>query len=80
MSVVGQWNTIGSELPESWTRASLRLELQDRGAADRAAAQLGPAGPYRTAPTVLQFSVARDGSAPDYGNYHLGFRVVSPGS
>jgi hypothetical protein len=63
VSVVGQWDTIGSELPDSWKRASLRLELVDRAAADRAAAQLGPAGPYRTAPTVLQFSVARDGSA-----------------
>lgn len=44
-------------------RASLRLELGDRDAADRAAALLGPAGPYRSAPTVLLFAVARDGSA-----------------
>ena len=37
--------------------------LRDRDAADHAAALLGPAGPYRAAPTVLLFSVARDGSA-----------------
>lgn len=63
MSVVAQWNAIGSKLPDTWARVSLRLELADRDAANRAAAQLAPAGPYRTDPTVLQFSVARDGSA-----------------
>jgi hypothetical protein len=63
VSLAGQWNTIGSELPHDWVSVSLRLELADRAAADRAAAQLAPAGPYRTDPTVLQFSVARDGSA-----------------
>jgi hypothetical protein len=50
-------------LPDSWARASLRLELHDRAAADQAAATLGPTGPYRVSPTILQFSVARDGSA-----------------
>lgn len=63
MSVAEQWNAIGSNLPERWARAQLRLELKDREAADRAAALLGPAGPYRAAPTVLLFAVARDGSA-----------------
>ena len=63
MSVARQWKVIGSELPESWARASLRLELHDRAAADQAAATLGPTGPYRVSPTILQFSVARDGSA-----------------
>lgn len=43
--------------------AALRLELSDRESADRAAALLGPAQPYRSAPTVLRLSVARDGSA-----------------
>lgn len=64
MSVAQQWNAIGSNLPEGWARASLRLELRDRDAADDAAAMLGPASPYRSAPTVLLFSVARDGTAP----------------
>lgn len=50
-------------MPESWARASLRLELRDHAAADQAAATLGPTGPYRVSPTILQFSVARDGSA-----------------
>jgi hypothetical protein len=63
MSVARQWKVIGSELPDSWARASLRLELHDRAAADQAAATLGPTGPYRVSPTILQFSVARDGSA-----------------
>ena len=63
VSVAEQWKTIGSKLPEGWARASLRLELGDRDAADSAAALLGPAGPYRAAPTELLFTVARDGSA-----------------
>ena len=63
MSVAQQWSAIGSNLPEGWQRASLRLELRDRDAADTAAAMLGPAGPYRAEPTVLQFTVARDGSS-----------------
>jgi hypothetical protein len=63
VSVAEQWNTIGSNLPEGWARAQLRLELGDLDAADRAAAMLGPVGPYRAAPTVLLFSVARDGSS-----------------
>jgi hypothetical protein len=64
VSLAQQWNAIGSELPEGWSRAQLRLELRDREAADAAAAMLGPAGPYRAAPTVVTFAVARDGSAP----------------
>ena len=63
MSVAQQWSAIGSNLPEGWQRASLRLELRDRESADAAAAMLAPAGPYRAEPTVLQFSVARDGSS-----------------
>ncbi len=50
-------------MPETWARASLRLELHDRATADQAAATLAPTGPYRVSPTILQFSVARDGSA-----------------
>jgi hypothetical protein len=63
VSVAEQWSTIGSNLPEGWSRAQLRLELADREAADRAAAMLGPVGPYRAAPTVLLLGVARDGSS-----------------
>jgi hypothetical protein len=63
VSVAEQWNAIGSKLPEGWARAQLRLELADHEAADRAAALLGPVGPYRAAPTVLLFGVARDGSS-----------------
>jgi hypothetical protein len=63
VSVAVQWNALGSQLPEAWVRASLRLELADAVAADTAAAALGPTGPYRVSETILQFSVARDGSA-----------------
>jgi hypothetical protein len=63
VSVADQWNAIGSKLPETWARVSLRLELPDRDAADRVAAQLAPTGPYRIEPAALQFFVARDGSA-----------------
>lgn len=63
MSLVGQWDDLQSALPQGWTTASLRLELRDRGTADRAAALLGPAQPYRAEPAVLRLSVALDGSA-----------------
>ena len=80
MSVAQQWNAIGSNLPEDWARASLRLELRDRDAADDAAAMLGPASPYRSAPTVLQFAVARDGSAPSPDNIIRLLRRVPVGT
>jgi hypothetical protein len=74
MTIARQWETIGSELPGTWASVSLRLELPDREAADQAAAMLGPAGPYRVSPTILQFSVARDGSSlgPDQAKKLLG--------
>jgi hypothetical protein len=50
-------------MADGWSSASLRLELPDRNAADRAAALLGPAQPFRAEPTVLRFTAARDGSA-----------------
>jgi len=63
VSLVGQWQDLQAELPEGWTTAALRLELRDHDTADRAAALLGPAQPYRAEPTIFRLSVARDGSA-----------------
>ncbi len=68
VTVAQQWNSVGSDLPEGWAKATLRLELTDRESADQAAAMLGPAGPYRAAPNVLLFTVARDGSATSPDN------------
>ena len=64
MSLVGQWRTVQDGLPEGWIQVAVRLELRAGEAPTRAAALLGPAQPYRTAPNVLQFSSALDGSAP----------------
>jgi hypothetical protein len=64
MSLAEQWRALDPKLPQGWARAGLRLELADRATADRTAALLGPAQPYRPEPKVLRFSVARDGSAP----------------
>jgi hypothetical protein len=74
MTIAHQWETIGSELSGTWARVSLRLELPNREAADQAAAMLGPAGPYRVSATIVQFSVARDGSSlgPDQAKKLLG--------
>ena len=44
-------------------QVSVQLEIRDPEAVPRAAALLGPAGPYRAAVTVLHFNAARDGSA-----------------
>jgi hypothetical protein len=63
VSVAGQWHDLQADLPEGWTTVALRLELPDDATADRAAALLGPAQPYRVEPSVLRFAVARDGSA-----------------
>jgi hypothetical protein len=63
MSLAGQWNSLGSELPVGWSAVEIRLELRDRVAASQAASLLGPAQPFRAEATVLRFSSARDGSA-----------------
>jgi hypothetical protein len=63
MSLAGQWNALGSELPAGWSRAEIRLDVRDRETAARAASLLGPAQPFRPEPTVLRFASARDGSA-----------------
>ena len=67
MSLAEQWKALGSELPDGWSRADLRLELRDAATASRAAALLGPAQPFRSHPTLLRFAAARDGSgvSPD---------------
>jgi hypothetical protein len=64
MSLAGQWNDLGSELPAGWSRAELRLELRDAARASDAATLAGPAQPYRASATVFVFASARDGSAP----------------
>lgn len=63
MSLVGQWRELEDGLPEGWRSAGLRLELREREAADRAAALLGPAQPFRAEPDTLRFRSARDGTA-----------------
>jgi hypothetical protein len=80
VSVAEQWKTVGSDLPDGWAKATLRLELADEQAADRAAANLGPAGPYRAAPTVLLVTVARDGSATSPDNLERLLRRVPAGT
>jgi hypothetical protein len=80
VSLAAQWNAVGSDLPEGWARATIRLELPDRAAADEAAAMLGPAGPYRAAPTVLLFTVARDGTALGPDNVARLLRRVQAGT
>jgi hypothetical protein len=80
VGVAQQWETVGSNLPEGWARATLRLELGDRAAADEAAAMLGPVSPYRAAPTVLLVTVARDGSATSPDNLARLLRRVRSGT
>jgi hypothetical protein len=80
VSVAHQWDAIGSELPQGWARAQLRLELKDRDAAEIAAAMLAPAGPYRSAPTVLLFTVARDGTSLSPENLTRLLRRVPSGT
>jgi hypothetical protein len=80
VSVAQQWTAVGSDLPEGWTRVQLRLELRDHDAADKAAALLGPVSPYRVAPTVLLFDVARDGSATSPDNLARLLRKVAVGT
>ncbi len=63
MSLVGQWRALENGLPEGWRTAGLRLELNDLETADRAAALLAPAQPFRAEPDTLRFDSARDGSA-----------------
>jgi hypothetical protein len=63
VSLVGEWRALEAGLPGGWAQVSLQLEVRDPEAASRAAALLGPAGPYRATGTTLRFNAARDGSA-----------------
>jgi hypothetical protein len=62
VSLVGEWRELQAGLPGGWVQVSVELEVRDPEAASRAAALLGPAGPYR-AGKRLRFDAARDGSA-----------------
>ena len=64
MSLVGEWRELQAGLPDGWACVTLQLEVRDPGTAARAAALLGPAGPYRANPTTLRFDAARNGAAP----------------
>jgi hypothetical protein len=63
MTLVGEWREAQGKLPAGWGTARLELAV-DQSDSDRAAALLGPAQPYRAAPGVLRFAVARNGSGP----------------
>ena len=80
MTVAEQWKALGSNLPDGWARAQLRLELRDKDAADKAAGMLGPTGAYRAAPTVFLFNVARDGTATSPDNLTRLLRYVPVGT
>jgi len=63
VSLAGQWRTIQSELPAGWADARLRLTMRDPHHADRAAALLAPAQPYRIEPRELRFSASTNGAS-----------------
>jgi hypothetical protein len=63
VSLVGEWRALQAGLPEGWAQVSAELAIRDPEAVSRAAALLGPAGPYRVSLTVLRFNSARNGSA-----------------
>ena len=63
VGLVGYWRELQAELPENWEQAGLRLQFGSEETADRAAALLAPAQPYRAEPKVLRFSAARNGTA-----------------
>jgi hypothetical protein len=64
VSLVGEWRALQAGLSDDWERVSLQLDVRDPEAAARAAALLGPAGPYRAGGTALRFDAARNGNAP----------------
>jgi hypothetical protein len=58
--LVDRWHEIQRGLPERWTEARLRLEVDDSRARNRAAAVLAPAGAGRSGDVIL-FTVTRGG-------------------
>ncbi len=64
VALVDQWNEIVRGLPDRWGDARLRLTVDDAARCDRAAALMGPAQPYRSAPRELRFFASRSGAAP----------------
>src|SRR5215470_8148464 len=64
VSLAGDWRNVQARLPEGWKRVELRLEARSPGMAERAAALLGPAQPFRATPTALRFASSRTGDAP----------------
>ena len=64
MSLAGDWRNVQARLPEGWQRVELRLEARTPAGAERAAALLGPAQPFRATPTALRFASSRTGDAP----------------
>jgi hypothetical protein len=63
VGLVDQWRAIGSDLPEGWGDARLRLTVAEEGQCDRAAVLLGPVTPGRHG-RVISFFVARRGAGP----------------
>ncbi|MBV8396735.1 MAG: hypothetical protein JO064_10825 [Actinobacteria bacterium] len=62
MTLVGDWEALERTLPADWGRARVELTVGEQDG-ERAASFLAPAQPYRSAPHVLRFDTARDGSA-----------------
>jgi hypothetical protein len=61
VSLTGEWNAAQAGLPDGWGSARLEVTVPE-GDYERAAALLGPAQPYKAAPGVLRFGVARNGT------------------
>jgi hypothetical protein len=60
VSLVEQWNRVGTGLDPSWSDVRLSLRIEDQRARKRAAALLGPAGPG-LADSEIRFYVTRRG-------------------
>jgi hypothetical protein len=63
VALVDQWRAIEQSLPEGWESARLRLIVNERARAERAAALLSPANTGRYG-SFVSFSVARRGGGP----------------
>ena len=61
MSLVESWDALADGLPTEWATARFELRVTS-GDAERAAALLGPAQPWRGDDGALRFDAARDGS------------------